>query len=400
MAGSQNGGHDQAVDQLLADRLEEVRAEWHNLHGVVPSTPVTDSDVSEIVLLLAKHGVPPTVRAVRDVVGAGSLNTLTPMVRAAWIRKELPQRLATLERGHSVPDRLLQFWDLLITDATAKAKELLYRQTRELDERRAGLDGREEALMQKERVLDERVAGLVAQLGTAEASAAELRATLSQRTQERDTLQAQLLSARDAHVVEVGQLRERLDVAEASAAAFRERLAVREGELGALRVQLAAETRRADDAKALANEARTDAAAATQRADRLVLERAQLDVELAGTRSELAIAGKAIKRVEQLDQELALLRTEHSELRASYDCRGRDLITHQATIAQLSANARVAERIEVELKGAREELRTVMLDRDTLLRNPPVLLSRIEAMEALLQQILRATSTNHDPPST
>ncbi|AVQ00333.1 hypothetical protein C7S18_23840 (plasmid) [Ahniella affigens] len=391
--------HDAEIEALLEDRLQEVREEWRQQHGLVPMSPVTETDVSEILLLLAKHGVPPTVRAVRDVVGAGSLSALTPMVRAAWIRKELPQRLATLERGQAVPDRLLQFWDLLLTDATAKAKELLYRQTRELDERRAGLDGREEALMHKERVIDERVAGLVAQLGTAEASASELRAALSQRTQERDALQAQLLSARDVHVVEVGQLRERLDVAEANAAAVRERLAIREGELGALRVQLASETRRADDAKVLANEARTEATAATQRADRLVLERAQLDVELAGTRSELAIAGQAVKRAEQLDQELKLLRTEHSELRTSYDCRGRDLITHQATIAQLSANARVAERIEVELKGAREELRSVIQDRDSLLRNPPVLLARIEAMEAVLRQILLATSNNSDQRS-
>jgi chromosome segregation ATPase len=390
MAGTRQ--HDDEIDALLQDRLEDVRAEWREHHGRVPMSPVTETDVSEILLLLAKHGVPPTVRAVRDVVGAGSLSALTPMVRAAWIRKELPQRLATLERGQAVPDRLLQFWDLLLTDATAKAKELLYRQTRELDERRAGLDGREEALMHKEQVIDERVAGMLAQVATAEASVTEMRGTLAERSRERDALQAELQSSRDAHLAEVRKLRERLDVSEREAATARERLAVREGELATLRTALGAETRRADEAKVLADQARTEATAASKRADRLVLERAQLDLEFAGARAELARSAERAQRVDVLEQDVVTLRAEHASLRASYDLRSSDLLQHQATIAQLRADARVADRIETELKGAREELRTVIRDRDLLLRNPPALLTRMEAMEKVLQQILESTA--------
>lgn len=93
-----------------------------------------------------------------------------------------------------------------------------------------------------------------------------------------------------------------------------------------------------------------------------------------------------------IEAELSEVRAEHTALRVSYDVRGSDLAHHQATIAQLRADARVAERIEAELKGAREELRTVMRDRDMLLRNPPALLTRMEAMEKVLQQILESTA--------
>lgn len=390
MAGTSQ--HDDEIDALLQDRLEDVRAEWRQHHGLVPMSPVTETDVSEILLLLAKHGVPPTVRAVRDVVGTGSLSALTPMVRAAWIRKELPQRLATLERGQAVPDRLLQFWDLLLTDATAKAKELLYRQTRELDERRAGLDGREEALMHKEQVIDERVAGMHAQVATAEASVTEMRGTLAERSRERDTLQAELQSSRDAHVTEVRKLRDRLDQAEADASTLRERLATRDGELATVRAELAAETRRADESKALATQAREEATVSKQRADRLVVERAQLDLDLASARAELDRLGERATRASALEQDLAKTRSDLEQLRASYDRRGSDLGHLQATVAQLRADARVAERIETELKGAREELKTVMRDRDMLLRNPPALLTRMEAMEKVLQQILEVSN--------
>lgn len=385
--------YDDEIDALLEDRLGEVRAEWRQKHGLTPVSPVTETDVADILLLLAKHGVPPTVRAVREVAGGGSLSALTPMVRAAWIRKELPQRLATLERGQAVPERLLQFWDLLITDATAKAKELLFRQTRELDERRAGLDGREEALMHKEQVIDERVAGMHAQVATAEASVSELRGTLAERSRERDSLQTELQASRDAHMAEVRKLRDRLDAAEGEAAATRERLAVKEGELATVRSQLGAETRRADEAKSLADQARMETTATAQRADRLVLERAQLEVSLAETRAQLARETERAERADALDKDMTLLREELSKLRESYDLRSRDLIHHQATVAQLRADARIAERVESELRNAREEIRTITRDRDQLLRDPPALLTRVEAIEKLLQQLVASKET-------
>lgn len=131
---------DDEIETLLQERIEEAKRAWSASHPVQFAGAITADDVGEIVVLLAQAGVPPTVRAVRQVYGGGSPNVITPLLRNAWLHKELPQRLATLAVGHAVPTRLLQFWDLLVSDAAVEAKLGMAHQQRELDDMRAGLD--------------------------------------------------------------------------------------------------------------------------------------------------------------------------------------------------------------------------------------------------------------------
>lgn len=382
---------DDDLDLLARERLEEVRAAWRLRHKGQSVGTITPNDVDEIILLLAQHGVPPTVRSVRDVYGGGSPNVITPLVRGAWLQRDLPRRLASLEKGKELPPRLLQFWELLLADAREESKKDFANQQREIADIRSGLDAQMEALVQREQVLDERLAGMQAQLQMAEASVGELRGSLAERTRERDALKVEVTQLRDQHHAEVRQLRERLDVAEASSADARERLAVREGELTTARAEAAAQTRRADDAKALADQARAEAASSAERANRLVVERAQLDLDLADTRTRLAHetarADGLAAQHSALADELQGVRSEHSTLHATLERRGTDLLQLQNSLAQARATITVHEHIEADLRRTREELAKVMRDRDQMLRNPPALLQRLEAIEALLQRL-------------
>ncbi len=377
--------HDDDVDALLQDRMSEVRVEWKRHHGDVPISPATESDVSVILLLLAKHGVPPTVRAVREVIGAGSLSSLTPMVRAAWIRKELPQRMATLERGQAVPDRLLQFWDLLVTDATAKAKETLYRQSSALDERSAGLNGREEALMHKERLIDERVAGLLAQLASTQASERELRGSLADRTAELKTS------------------RERLDEAQVAAVDATRTLGIREADLTAARRLAEAASERAAASEQHAETLRSRLAIEIERAQNLVVEKVRLEVELKSERDDARTSRErhleASQAAQESKQELQRVRAELDQarsmleaLRIDFDRRGNDLLQHQSRVAALNAEATLREKAEVDLNRARDELQTVIHERDNLLRNPPALIGQLQRIHEALEKLLPRTS--------
>lgn len=385
------------IETLVRERIDEARAEWRARHPDAFSGAITAGDVEEILVLLARIGVPPTVRAVREVYGGGSPNVITPLVRNAWLHRDLPRRLATLETGQAVPPRLLQFWDLLLSDATTEAKLGLAKQQRAIDDTRAGLDAQMEALIQREQVLDERLAGMQAQLQMAEASAGELRGSLAERTRERDVLKAEVAQLRDQLHTEVRQLRERLDIAESASADARERLAVRDGELATARTEAAAHTRRADEAKALADQARTEATAAAERASRLVLERAQLDLDLADVRTRLTqqtarADALAVQHV-TANEALEALQTEHASMKAVFDRRGTDLVQLQNSLAQARASITVHEHVEGELRRTREELQTVMRDRDQMLRNPPALLLRLEAIETLLERLVPPTNS-------
>lgn len=180
----------ESTDALLEERIQEVRQQWLARAGDVRTGTITYDDVADILLMLAEHGVPPTVRAVREIYGSGSPNVINPLIRAAWMRRDLPQRMATRAEGSTVPPRLIQFWDLLVSDATGEAKRQLASQQQNLIEQT-------EALLQKEKIIDERVTGMQTQIALQEDSLKDLRASLAATAKERDRLVETLAEERN-----------------------------------------------------------------------------------------------------------------------------------------------------------------------------------------------------------
>jgi len=389
------------LDTLIAERTSDARAEWLQRRPVAFAGAISGEDVAEILVLLAELGVPPTVRAIREVYGGGSPNVITPLLRNAWVRKDVPRRLASLEAGKALPPRLLQFWDLLLEDARTEATKALTGQKREIEDIRRGLDAQTDALMHRERLMDERVAGLQqveAELRTtiqmAEASAAESRSSLVERTREVDTLKTALTQAAAASLTAEAAWNQALASHEAGAARLRETLAVRDGELSTSRMDAAAQARRADEFKALTEQARHDANSLSTRADRLVVERATLDIEIAALRTQTALDAQRMAAATRQAEQLEALRVAHAALQAAHERRGSDMVQHQHALAQARAEVTIKDHLESDLTRTKEELRSILRDRDHLARNPPMLLTRIEAIEALLRKIAGGPQEN------
>ncbi len=374
-------------DLLFQGRIEEVRKVWNVQKAGRIKGPISVDDVREIALLLAGHGLPPSVRAIRQVFGGGSPNVITPHLRQLWLNRTLQRGLASREDGAKLPQRLLDLWDVLLEEARVAARASFSEVADQQDATRTQLDALRRDLETREQVLGERLAGMEAEVASARLSAQDLRGTLSERTKERDQV-----------IGEAQVQRKRLEEAVADTAAAKHALAVTQGELAAANERFKAEANKNAHEAERHRQLQDQLAEAQKRADNLVLERATLQLALSAAQGETknardlqlesaSAARDTANRLAKAEADLEEARQKLESLRADYDRRGTDLLQHQKTVATLTAEAKLREKLEIDLNRAREDLRSVIHERDNLLRNPPALIGHLERIHQALEQL-------------
>ncbi|WP_395793937.1 DNA-binding protein [Aquimonas sp.] len=378
-------------DLVFQRRIEEVRKVWLVQTAGRIKRPISVDDVREIALLLAGHGLPPSVRAIRQVFGGGSPNVITPHLRQLWLNRSLQRGLASREDGAKLPQRLLDLWDVLLEEARVAARASFSSVADQQAVTRAQLDALRQDLETREQVLGERVAGMEAEVASAKLSAQDLRGTLAERTKERDQA---LAEAQAQH--------KRVEEALAAAADARHALAVSQGELAAASAHAAAEAKKNELEAERYRQLQAQLADALKRGEGLVLERATLEIDLNTARAdatasrerqvEAAQASKDVaEKLQRTEAELAAIREKLEALRADFDRRGSDLLQHQKTVATLTAEAKLREKLEVDLNRARDDLRAVIHERDNLLRTPPALIGQLQRIHETLEKLLPRT---------
>lgn len=374
-------------DLLFQGRIEEVRKVWNVQKAGRIKGPISVDDVREIALLLAGHGLPPSVRAIRQVFGGGSPNVITPHLRQLWLNRTLQRGLASREDGAKLPQRLLDLWDVLLEEARVAARASFSEVAGQQEATHSQLEALRQDLETREQVLGERLAGMEAELASARLSVQDLRGTLADRTKERD----------QAHA-EASSQRKRVEEVLATLAEARHALAVSHGELSAANARADAEAKQNAHEAERRLQLQAQLADALKRAEGLVLERANLEIERNAERSDAMAsrerhaeatqaAREAAEKLARAEIELAATREKLEALRTDFDRRGSDLLQHQKTVATLTAEARLREKLEVDLHRARDDLRTVIHERDNLLRNPPALIGQLERIHRALEQL-------------
>lgn len=374
-------------DLVFQGRIEEVRKVWQVQTAGRVKGPISVDDVREIALLLAGHGLPPSVRAIRQVFGGGSPNVITPHLRQLWLNRTLQRGLASREDGAKLPQRLLDLWDVLLEEARVAARASFSEVADQQDATRTQLDALRHDLETREQVLGERLAGMEAEVASARLSVQDLRGTLADRTKERDQALA-----------EASSQRKRVEEVLAALSEAKHALAVSQGELSAANARADVEAKQNSLEAERRLQLQAQLAEAVKRAEGLVLERANLEIERNAARSDATAsrerhaeasqaAREAKEKLTRAEIELAATREKLEAIRADFDRRGSDLLQHQKTVATLTAEAKLREKLEVDLNRARDDLRAVIHERDNLLRNPPALIGQLERIHRALEQL-------------
>lgn len=391
------------TNTLLHERTAQVRQEWQDAQhrtGQVSAGAITYEEVTEILLRLAEAGVPPTVRAVREVYGGGSPNVITPLIRAAWIRRDVQHRLNARAAGTELPPSLTQLWSLLVAESAAEGKKAIARQQQEFDEIRIQLDAQTEALMQKEQVIDERVSGMQAQMALQEASLKDLRGSLAAKTDEVRSLTETLTSERNVHTAAIGQLQAQVTQLESTDNELRQQRDQLAAQLQGVTAERAAGRKaetllqsRVDELREEVKSAKQTAEQARQRADTLLQAKAALELDLRS-------AQERALRADELEAEIKDAKTANESIRTNLEgalqqaeLLRRDNLTVRSALSQAEASLAVHNRVEAELEKVRQDLATALRERDQMIRNPPALMQRIEGIEATLKQLLGNTDT-------
>ena len=314
---------------------------------------ITEDEVWKACDAMLLEGARPTIERVRQKLGRGSPNTVSPMLET-WF-KHLGGRISdpgAFSAPLTVPDPVLQaaqhFWDV----AQAEAR-------RDFDERlRAGL----EAAIANVEAEKERAAIAEAATFSASSKAAHLQA-------EADGLRAGLDAERMAHQSTRAQLE-----------AAQQRLADLQTEVGTARQAVNEERARADQAVAAADEraagAERRAAMEVERERMFRMKEEKATVAMA-KRFEAALRGQ-VSATEQLNA------VEERHARAQVQTRARE-----------SELQRGVERLEIRIKELEGALTEAQL-----------ILSRSAAPEALVEQIVAklgpvlAHRGKQDPSST
>lgn len=382
-------------DLLFQGRIEEVRKVWNIQKAGRIKGPISVDDVREIALLLAGHGLPPSVRAIRQVFGGGSPNVITPHLRQLWLNRTLQRGLASREDGAKLPQRLLDLWDVLLEEARVAARASFSEVAGQQEATRTQLDALRHDLETREQVLGERLAGMEAEVASARLSVQDLRGTLAERTKERD----QALTEAQAQ-------RKRVEEALAAATDAKHALAVSQGELAAANARAAAEAKKNELEAERYRQLQAQLTEAHKRAEGLVLERANLEIERNAARADATASRErqveatqaskdVVEKLSRTEAELAATREKLETLRTDFDRRGSDLLQHQKTVATLTADAKLREKLEVDLSRAREDLRGVIHERDNLLRNPPALIHQLERIHEALARLRPEPADGH-----
>lgn len=328
------------------------------VHARPGARGVRQPDVDRAADAILARGERPTIEKVRQLLGTGSPNTVTPLLDA-WY-KALGARVAGLQASGSqdrapsaVASAFKLFWDTAMAEARSAAD-------RELTGEREKLQGAQAELAEQQRVLQATRSALEEGMRLAQEQAAELNGVLQERTTKLAQAEAQNR-----------QLAKSLEEAQAATAAAhasaREQLAqqtrIHEEERRLAAERAAANDRRlnaeVDRARQEAKVAREDGARAVARveaelereaeATRLANDRVdQLQGDCTTLRAEIQQHEQAAARAEQARREAALAEAAARELHASAQARVDDLTA--ALVSEREASGALREQLTAALQ--------------------------------------------------
>lgn len=312
---------------------------------------VRQPDVDRAADAILAKGERPTIEKVRQVLGTGSPNTVTPLLDR-WYR-QLPSRIPDLHAGHVAGDRAPSavrsafdlFWDTAMGEARAAAQK-------ELAGDREKLLAESTQLAEQQRVLQATRTALEEGMRLAQEQAAELNAVLQERTtklgqaesqarQLTKSLEEAQAATAAAHASAREQLTQQTRIHEEERRLAGERAAANERRLNAEvdRARQEAKTAREDGARAVARmEAERDQHA---QAARSATERVQqLQLECETLNADAQRAQQAAERADQGRREAVLAEAAAREVHAQAQARVDDLTAALASERQSSASLR------------------------------------------------------------
>lgn len=311
---------------------------------------VRQPDVDRAADAILARGERPTIEKVRQLLGTGSPNTVTPLLDA-WY-KALGARVAGLQASGSqdrapsaVASAFKLFWDTAMAEARTAAE-------RELAGQREKLQAGQAELAEQQRVLQATRSALEEGMRLAQEQAAELNGVLQERTTklaQAETQVRQLTKSLEeaqaataaAHASAREQLTQQTRIHEEERRVASERAAANERRLNAEvdRARQDAKAARDDAARAIARaqeEREHDARAAREASERC----AALQGQCEQLRAQVVGAEQETARAEARAREAAHAKAACRELRAAAEARVEDLTVSLASERQAAASLR------------------------------------------------------------
>ncbi|RZL91188.1 MAG: DNA-binding protein, partial [Variovorax sp.] len=284
--------------------------------------------------VLLQEGLRPTIERVRQKIGSGSPNTVSPMLERwfATLGKRLEGRSGSLidSQAQQLPLAIVQaaqqFWDVARREADQVQVQKTEATRRELELERSDLAQKEANLQQRETTFEQSRVALDEALASSRQAVTAMEAQMHTQQQE----STRLLSDSEA---EVRRLRRAFDEAVASKEALRERSAM----------ELGAKQRAADEAEErhLAHERRL-----LSELDRERVATRQAAAELAKEqKARLAEAEVACTALGASQQALQEEKARHRDATAAWSRRHQEAQVELATLRERAAGAeqRVAD---------------------------------------------------------
>jgi len=209
----------------------DLKSSSDNIHPFRGGRGIQEAQVWEAADALLQEGLRPTIERVRQKIGSGSPNTVSPMLERwfATLGKRLEGRTAGLADGEAqqlplaIVQAAQQFWDVARREADQVQVQKTEAARRELQLQREALAHKDAELRQRESSFEQARVALDEALASSRQAVAAMEAQMHAQQQE----SARLLSHSEA---EVRHLRKALEEVAASKEALREKSAM---ELGA-----------------------------------------------------------------------------------------------------------------------------------------------------------------------
>ena len=283
---------------------------------------VTNDQINAAIEQLNAEGIKPTIRAVRERLGAGSPNRIQPLL-AAWHDSNKPAEAAQAVLSDSAQQTLA---DLLARERSSAVAAKL----EEIAELKAQLDEVTQAGQQLEDD-NERLDAANAQLDEQRSEAVTLAAARQQRVEQLEAEQARLQSRLDEKVQTIATTSAALSALQRETAQQQQRIEQLATDFDAARqqtnaAQQAAAVAEAKLAAAVAAQATTQAAAEqTAAAAKQRIERLEQQLEQAQKRADDAQQQRStdaqshIKQITQRDEQLHAEHRKNAELMSRID---------------------------------------------------------------------------------
>ena len=299
-----------------------------NIHPICSGRGIQEAQVWQAADALLHEGLRPTIERVRQKIGSGSPNTVSPMLERwfATLGQRLEGRGTNLADGkaHQLPLAIVQaaklFWDAARREADQVQVQKTEADRRELELQRSALAQKEADVQQRETSFEQARVALDEALASSRQAVAAMEAQMHTQQQE----SARLLSDSEA---EVRRLRKALEEAVASKEALREKAAM---ELGAAqRDAKEAEQRHVAHERRLLADVDRERVAGRQAAADLAKEQKGRAADHEAARTAQAAA----------EQALQTEKAAHREAAAAWSREEQEMRVELATLRERAAGA-------------------------------------------------------------